>query len=333
MRISRLLLLLRALIVAALVASFVAVPSVAVAEGSPGAAEFKKGRQLYKKGAYDEALEQFRAALEASGSPNARLYVARALREVGDITESYREMKETLDDARERAESDPKYVKTRDSAAAELALLEPQVAKLVVAVAGADGAVELTVDGKPAAVGKPIVLEPGDRMVVARAPGMVAAEQQVTVIGGETKTATLTLVAATGDEPPTDGEPAPGQPDQPEPDEPSGGAVRIAGFVVAGVGVASMVVFAITAAQAKSDFDTLNEECGGVRCTDPSYADTVDSGETMELVSHVTLGIGLAGIVAGSLMIIFGGPDEPAESTAGFAPLPGGGLLTWGGRF
>ena len=109
--------------------------------------------------------------------------------------------------------------------------------------------------------------------------------------------------------------------------------MRIAGFVVAGVGVAGLVAFAITASMAKSDYDTLDEECGGVRCTDPTFADTVDSGETMETVSHVTLAVGLAGVVAGGLMILLGGADEPAETTAGVAPLPGGGLLTVGGRF
>ena len=94
-----------------------------------------------------------------------------------------------------------------------------------------------------------------------------------------------------------------------------------------------MVAFAITAAMAKSEYDTLDEECGGVRCTDLSYGDTVDSGETLELVSHVTLGVGIAGLVAGGLMIIFGGPSDESTSSAGIAPLPGGALLSWGGQF
>jgi hypothetical protein len=335
MPVFRLLVLLRALLIAAVFVVPVVTPSVVLAKGGPGAEQFKKGRDLYKQGKYAEALELFQAAFAASASPNARLYVARALRELGDVTESYREMKSTLDDARKRAESDDKYVKTRDSAAAELALLEPQVGKLVVTVVGADAGVELTIDGKPAIVGRPNVLQPGSRILVARAPGMAESQKQVTVVGGETSATTVTLQATTGDPPPDGGAvvppPSGEEGDQPAPT--SGGGVRIAGFVVAGVGVAGLVAFAITASMAKSDYDTLDEECGGVRCTDPTFADTVDSGETMETVSHVTLAVGLAGVVAGGLMILLGGADEPAETTAGVAPLPGGGLLTVGGRF
>lgn len=336
MRVFRLMVLLRALLIAVVFVAPVVTPSVVLAKESPGAAQFKKGRDLYKQGKYAEALELFRSAYAASASPNARLYVARALRELGDVTESYREMKSTLDDARKRAQSDDKYVKTRDSAAAELALLEPQVGKLVVTVVGADAGVELTIDGKPAIVGRPNVLQPGLRTLVARAPGMAESKQQVTVVGGETSATTVTLQAAAGAPPPGEGAVAPPPPAQEGGDQPapsSGGGVRIAGFVVAGVGVAGLVAFAITASMAKSDYDTLDEECGGVRCTDPSYADTVDSGETMETVSHVTLAVGLAGVVAGGLMILLGGADEPAETTAAIAPLPGGGLLTLGGRF
>lgn len=334
----RLLLLLRALAGVALWSLIAWSPALVHAAKAPGAEQFQQGRKLYKEGRFDQALPLFRQALAASGSPNARLYVARTLRELGNVTEAYREMKATLDDARAKAETDPKYVKTRDSAAAEIALLEPEVGKLVVVVAGAGDDVVLTVDGEPAEVGRPIVVSPGERVVVAKAPGQAPAEQQVTVAGGETATVALTFPQApTGGSAPGGGTPSGGPPTvgdgADEPDPGSGGAVRIAGFVVAGLGVASMVVFGVTAAMAKSDFDTLNEECGGVRCTDPAYADTVDSGKAMELASHVTLGVGLAGMVAGGLMIAFGGPDESTETTADVAPLPGGGLLTVRGRF
>ncbi|MBW2527564.1 MAG: hypothetical protein JRI23_25505 [Deltaproteobacteria bacterium] len=88
------------------------------------------------------------------------------------------------------------------------------------------------------------------------------------------------------------------------------------------MGVAGLVVFGVTRAQADAEIATLEDECGPGPCTDPQYADVVDRGKTAETVSGVALGIGIAGVLAGTAMIIFGGPAEGADQA--WAPAPGG---------
>jgi hypothetical protein len=93
---------------------------------------------------------------------------------------------------------------------------------------------------------------------------------------------------------------------------------------VLGVGVAGLGLFAIGGAQGNSKFATLEKECGTTRCTDPKYADVVDSGKTLDLVANIGLGIGVAGIVAGTIMVVVGGPKpKPKTTDASFFISPG----------
>jgi hypothetical protein len=90
--------------------------------------------------------------------------------------------------------------------------------------------------------------------------------------------------------------------------------VRIAGFVVAGLGVAGMGAFVGAGLAARSKFSTVESECGNTRCTDPKYGDVIDGGKALQTIANVGLGVGIAGIVGGALMIALGGPSK--------APLP-----------
>jgi hypothetical protein len=300
------------------------------ADADQGAGQFSEGRKRFKAGQYAEALPLFEQAFQASHSPNARLYLARTLRELGRLTEAYAELQATLDEARSRAETEPRYVETRDASAAELALLEPKVSKLVVALSGSVPGAEVTIDGvslAPERIGRSVVLLPGKKTVVATAPGKAEVRKEVTLAGGSSETLALSL-----DQPMAATAPAPA-PTEPEAGAGPLGPVRIAGIAAAGLGVVSLVVFAVSAAQAKSSFDSLNSQCGGQRCTDPTTADEVDQGETMQTLSHVTLGIGLVAAVAGGLMIGLGGLGGETEQTAGLAVGPGRALLRYGLRF
>ena len=302
---------------------------LASSDSDQGAAEFSEGRKRFKAGQYAEALPLFERAYQASRSPNARLYLARTLRELGRLTEAYTELQATLDEARSRAETEPRYVETRDASAAELALLEPKVGKLVVVLSGSELGAEVTIDGVPLAperLGHGVVLLPGKKTIVATAPGRAEVRREVTLAGGSSETLALSLDQPTAAAPPS------------PPTEPAAGAgplgpVRVAGIAAAGLGVVSMVVFAVSAAEAKSSFDSLNSACRGQRCTDPATADEVDKGETMQTLSHVTLGIGLVAAVAGGLMIGLGGLGGETEQTAGLAVGPERALLRYGLRF
>jgi hypothetical protein len=346
-RSSRLRLRCRALLATVLLSSAVLLaaplcggPFAAVAHAAAaGEEQFLAAHEDYAAKRYAEALPLFRDALELSNSPNARLYVARCLRELGMIVDAYEQMHLAVRKATAMARSEDKYTPTRNAAAAELAQLDEQVAKVVIALHDPPPGARVTINGaelESARVGMPVAVAPGKVIVEATAPGREPIRRELSVVGAATASLTLAFDAA----------PAP-TPDDSAAQPQSGsdiGAVRIAGFAVAGLGVAALVAFAVTGSMASSKFDEVDETCGGQRCTDaqPQTDAQIDEGKMLATVANAMLGVGAGLAVAGTLMIIFGGASEAdaeSESSAHAArsieltlvPWPGG--LWLEGRF
>jgi hypothetical protein len=308
---------------------------VATAQTPAQAKRFAAAQSLYDQGSFVSAMEEFKSLATETGSPNAEVYAARCLRELGRLPEAYEAMTLALRHATTKAEAEPKYASTRNAAAAELALLEPKVGKLLVAVANPPAGLKVTVNGAPLAPEKLGVAVPaatGEVVVRFVAPGRTDVERRVTLRGGEPTTLTVALDAAPAAAP---GPPPPKDAPPPEPAAPTrGGGGRIAGFVVIGVGVAGMATFAGAGVTANSHFSSINAACGGKRCTDPSFASQIDGGKKLDLAADVGLGVGIAGLVAGGLLVALGGP-RPARDTPHVTAwaTPGSGGLALGGAF
>lgn len=265
-------------------------------------------------------------AYNASDSPNARLMIGHCLVALGKPAEAYEEMAATMREAAKLAESEPRYAPTRDTAATQLALLEPKVGKIIVDVPERASAT-VTINGASIAsekLGLPMAVDPGKAVIAAtHADGRTVQREQV-VKAGTTERITLTFPEASkagggatagvsqGTKPPNVK-----ASDEPDLGEKRGGGVRTAGFVVAGLGVAGMAVFGVTGMMARSRFATLEEECGGARCTDPKYGDVIDSGKTLTSVANIGLIAGAAGLAGGGLMILLGGPSDASRKKAG----------------
>jgi hypothetical protein len=212
--------------------------------------------------------------------------VGNCLVALGRTAEAYEEMAATLREVEQRAGSDPKYAPTRDAAATQLALLEPKVGKIVVNLEGQHARITMNgVEIPQERLGSPVAVLPGAVVIVATAPDGRSSRKVQDVRAGETAQVTIAIEEAPQQRPSTQVEKA--IPDPP-PDSPkvtpSGGGVRTAGFVVAGLGVAGLAVFGVAGSMARGKFSTLEEECGGTRCTDPKYGDVVDSGKTLATV-------------------------------------------------
>src|SRR5437868_6752686 len=68
-------------------------------QGGVDRVRFKAAQQLYDKGDFAGALALFRDVMGINGSPNARLYAARCLRELGRLPEAYEELTIAIRDA------------------------------------------------------------------------------------------------------------------------------------------------------------------------------------------------------------------------------------------
>lgn len=306
------------------------------APSAPAAASqkeaFAEAQKLFDEKDYAAALPKFEALFAETQSPNARLYVARSLRELGRIPEAYDEMAATVKDATARAAQEAKYEGTRDAAAAELAVLEGRVAHLTIAVADATDGTKVLLNGVEVPTAKlaaPITVVPGPQRIEIVGPDFEPVRREIEVAGGETKTLPIAVRAG--------GAGTKGGPEKPGPakaDEQTGGELRIVGIVAACLGGASLVTFGVTAGLSDAKFSTLEEECGGARCTDPKYADVVDEGKTLELIANVTVIAGSVLAAASIPLIIWGGPtDAEPAATAALAPVPGGAVVRVGGSF
>ncbi len=304
----------------AMMLSLLAAPSWAQDAADDPAAKFERGQQLFLDGRYAEALPLFRDALGASGSPNARLYVARCLYELGELLEAHREMRRTVEDAR----GDDKYSATHEAAAKELDEVAAKLGRITVHVRGAPPDLAVALDDRPLApseLGQPMVVAPGTHRVVARAAGMPDASRVVEVAAGQSVEVPLSFEARPVHRP---------RPVMPREEEGFWNPMNIAGVVTAGVGVTGMVLFGVFGARVLSLQGELDDGCGG-HCTDPAYDETIEDGRTAQRIANISAGIGAAALVTGGALILFGSLDGGDEAALVVRPTLGGALMH--GRF
>jgi len=306
---------------AALLALFMFTASQSAEADNASAKElFHQAQDLYDSGEYEGALPLFREVYAQTSSPNARLYIARALRDAGHTTEAYEEMVEVATEAARRAETEPKYEGTHTAALKELLKLEAQVARLTLAIADTPEGTEITINGEPYELdrlGSEVALMPGAIVVKVTAPGRDLVRRSLELSGGESKTLAMALPA------PREGAE---EEDEEEDEEEEGGGggmspVRAAGIGVAGLGVAGIVVFAVTGSMSKSKFEEVETACEGKKCTEDSFAADIDDGKTLETIANISLIAGGVLIAAGVTMIVVG-EDEDNDETLRFGVVP-----------
>lgn len=307
---------------------------------------FDKGRELFIAGKFAPALVEFRAATELYESPNTRLYIGRCERELGHVANAYVEFGRAASEAADRSRSDPRYASTRDVAKQEASSLESKLAHVTVLAPNAlpEGAT-VTVNGAPlgaAGLGVAAPIDPGPVEVIASAPGYETQRKSARANAGEaveiklqlekdttvatappttTTTAPTTTAIVTVTTPPVIVDEAPH----------ASHGLRNAGFVVGGIGIAGMGVFAAFAALAQTRYDQLKTECGGP--CDATYNDKINEGAMFTTIANVALAAGGAAILTGAIMIVAGistGKTPPVQ--ASFAPLPGGGFIAGAAR-
>jgi hypothetical protein len=205
--------------------------------------------------------------------------------------------------------------KQRDKiSAAQVETLSRQAPRLTIAVPEAAKGVPVTLDGAPveaSRLGVAIPVDPGEHVVAWQPPGGEAGSEKVTLAKGEKKR--ITVAAGASD--------ALTSPSGPEGDAGSGpGGRRIAAFVAGGVGVAGLLVGAITGGLALGKKGTIEEHCkdtgsGDRFACDPEGKAAADSGQSLALVSSIGFGVGLAGVAAGAVLF-FTAPSSPKPEAA-----------------
>ena len=286
---------------------------------------FIKGKQKYDARDFKGALENFRASVEIVQSPNTRLYVARALRELGSLVEAYAEFGRAAAEAKEHEHEDGRYGKAAEAANAERAELGRRVGFLRLNVTRTSDATVLNVGGSPilrAGWGEPVPVLPGSVVVELATPGSPPVSKTLSVSAGQS----VDLPLDGGIPGPGEGGPPPPPPVVETPSaRPPWRIMWISGY---GVGLVGLVTFAIAGVSSNNTASDLSAKCGNKPCP-ASLANEVSRGKTEQTIANVGLVFGLLGVAAGTTFLVLDLTSKPAATAAtpDAAPAPKASLV------
>jgi len=294
---------------------------------------FTTGKQAFEAKNYEKAAIELRASLEVVDSPNARLELARALRDGGKLGDAWAEYERVVQDATKLAAKEERYAKTADAATTERTDVEAKLAFVVVTVAHAPADGVLKVGGKtvpPDQWVEPIVAPAGAvDVVLSDASGKELARQTVMATVGQKLPVDLDAQPA-----PPPAAPAPhdvaaedkpdnGPPpaDTTPPASSSGRAkLRPWAYVAGGVGVAGLATFTIFGLMSNSNYSDLQNSCHP-GCP-ASKSSEIDNGKTYQLVANIGLGVGIVGVAAGATLFVLSLGGKSAPATTGLVVGP-----------
>jgi hypothetical protein len=303
-------------------------PADAAAQGR-ARDEYAAGVAAFQRGDDAQACAHFSAADAAFSSPNVKLMLGRTLLRQGQPVAAHAALTAAVREA--RAPGGERYEQTAAAADQELQQLAAQLAIINVRVDDPTGSASLRVGAREIprdAWQDPIVAEPGAIEIELTGPSGRHDVKLLEMTGGTAATLAMSLPEAS---PPTAAGPSgpektvlPSAPAAAVAAEPQAGAARPLSYVAAGVGAAGIVAFGVFGALSSAEFDKLDHACPSRTDCDPALQTHATEGQTYQTLANVSLGVGIAALVAGAVLWVISAPDDkPPTSTARAAQLSG----------
>lgn len=255
---------------------------------------FNEGRELLRKGRTSEACPKFEESQRIYPRGGTLMNVARCHEAQGKLATAWAEFAEALKIARKDGRDD----RIKD-VQKSIAKIEPRLSFLTVQVAATGRApgLEVKADGEAlgeASWGTAIPVDAGTHEVVATAPDKVTWTKSI-LLEGEGQKVTVTV-------PPLSDAPRPAP--APPPPPPSY-TRRNVGFVIGGVGVASLTVGAVFGGLAISQLAESDEDCEAGECNQKGL-DAYETGETDATIANITIGVGIVAVAVGTYLVVSG---------------------------
>jgi hypothetical protein len=186
--------LVLALVCPSLALGAAAWPTAAAAEDDPYKLHMENGVKLFHDGNFAAALAEFQAAYDARPSANPLVNVALCEKALFRYKKAIAALEKAI--ALHGATMDPGDKKAAEDAIHEMRAL---LGTVTATVTPPDATLIVDGEDQPAgAAGKPILLEPGEHKVGARAPGFLPREQPVRVASGQKHEVQIVLVVEEG---------------------------------------------------------------------------------------------------------------------------------------
>jgi hypothetical protein len=279
---------------------------------------FREGIAHEAAGKWEAALAAFKAVAVVKPTPQVRYHIGYCQEKLGQFVDALGSYRLALHEAIESKAKDAEKA-TRE----RLTILEPKIPKLTIERGDGAQVAEVTMDGVTlgaTSVGSEIPANPGPHVITATAPRRKAFRAEFTLEESESKT--LTLVLKKDAEPVAE---VPNEPMKPTPTDapppPAGTSkLKIAGFVVGGLGLVSLGVSAGFFGVRAGAISDLDKVCGSDRKNCPaSAASTRDSGQTASTISTATFIGGLGALAVGATLILVAPSSKKPAPTVGLA--------------
>lgn len=283
-----------------------------------------EGYEALQRKDYVTAEDRFRRADKLVHAPTLVVDLARSLAGLGRLVEAYEHYELVL---REGVSPNTpwSWQKAYRDAERELEKIKPRLSWLTISVSGARKPA-VFIDGRrvpAAAVGVPRAVNPGLRMVAARARGFSSKQRQIMVAEGQHETLELVL------EPKREGaveEPEPIEvevvDELPPPRLETGSAQRTVGYVALTVGGVGLVVGGVSAALVLRTRSELSNRCPDGVCVPLNQQQKSDLQQDInryglfKTAATVSLITGLVGVAAGTYLLVSKGGSPRVESGA-----------------
>lgn len=285
-------------------------PGAGISEGDLKKAreQFGQALALQTAGDWTGALALLKEVAAVKSTPQVRFNIALCEEKLGKLVAALGDYQLAAADARaEKAEQVAEEVEAR------LESLEQRIPKLTVTRGAGAEAASVVLDGVSVGdrvIGSPMPTDPGPHIVEATAPGMKAFRRSVRVGEQQSEVVELTLepeaapVSVT--KPPVAPRPAP-----------------IHGYVVGGIGLASLAASGVFFGLRASEISHLNQICPAHRCP-PSAQSDIDAGKLDTTIANVTLAVGLAAVAGGLVLVL---TSRPSQASVALAPGAAGAQL------
>ncbi|XXY45301.1 hypothetical protein WME91_35375 [Sorangium sp. So ce269] len=297
-------------------------PASAAAQGAgdPTLAQtlFEEGRRLMEAKSYAEACPKLAESQRLRPGTGTLLNLALCNEALGRTATAWGQFKEALFASKKEGNA------AREAFAQEhIGALEPRLSKIQLNAESTPGLL-IRIDAHDipaAALGTPIPIDPGSHQVEATASGYTVWSTTVQVgENADLKTIAIPKLQPAPAAAATAGAQgsAAGGGGSGNGGSAGGGGLRTAGFVIGGAGAAVLgvgAVFGILAASQASDAEDDPTLCPGKQCS-PRGREEIDAAETKALVSTIGIGVGVAALGAGAILVLTSGPSTTEGAPA-----------------
>jgi hypothetical protein len=276
---------------------------------------FRQGLALQAAGNWTAALAEYQTVAKEVATPQVNFNIAECQEKLGQLVSALGNYRL----AAASAAADPaKAAEVNREAPNRIADLEARIPKLtMIRGKGAERA-SIQLDGTEIGTKQEsteISIDPGSHIIEAKIGGNLVFRRTVLVKEREPQSVEIKPNPALSPKPIiVDTEPLPVPPSE-KPKPPPKSNARLYGAIIGSAGLVSTVVGVVFMGLRAGTISTLGGECQGSQCP-PSAKSTADSGRTDTGLAEVTLGLGVAGMVTGVVLLVTAPPSRPKTEKA-----------------